>query len=663
MMNIMNRSLLLTISTSAAVALSVSDQANGQELKTRPNIVWLVLEDTTAFELGCYGNKDIKTPNMDALAGRGVLFTNASSCGPVCSPARSTLISGSPATTYATGRHREPRLVPTEQYFSPKLLRDAGYFCTNNAKTDYNIDKSQWKTEKNKVWDASNGHATFNHSKRKKGQPFFAIYNHMFPHSGRIATIVTNMRKDRKIDPKTITLPPYMPDIPEVRDDLAWHYESLERVDKWVGNFLKRLKEQGYADDTIIFLFGDNGGPVPRGKAFIYDVGTRVPFIACFPKKWAHLSKIPMSSVSNRLVGFDDFAPTVLSLAGIKIPKYMHGTAFFGSQEKPPKKYQFDFLCNNNACYNPSRAASDGRFRYIRNYTPYIPCGIIYQYHYKYPFYRAWWSAFKNGKCDAFQSEFFQPRPSEQLFDLKNDPWEMRNLASNTKYAAKLAELRKATLDWIEKTRDLGFFPLQLRYQGRNESLYEWVLKTNYPLNALQESANIASESKPENTDKLLEYLSSDRPEIRFWGAAGFATLAQRKLISAVPGKLQSTLNDTVPVVAVTAAEALCYLGKTEIALPLLIKLARQGKPEPFAVLQSLAMQNIGIELMKKNKAVFEKIIGKKKKNKGLVFRARAVLVAIGILPMNKLYGQGDINEMLKIYNKKHHTLDRLNLP
>lgn len=253
----------------------------------RPNILWLTFEDTSAYEFGCYGNGDVHTPNADSLAARGIQFMNAWSVAPQSSAARSSLITGCYSSTYGMDIHPVPYDTPADIFF-PQRLREAGYYCTNNSKTHYNST-----TDNKSCWDECNNKASYNSTKRGKDQPFFAVYNTVTSHMGRIRTFHTDGRRDytqEGIFPQQLTLPSYVPDLPEVRSDYAGHLEAVQDVDTWLGIFLKDLETRGLEDNTIIFFFSDHGGCVARGKGYLYESGLKVPMIAYFPPKWRHLA-------------------------------------------------------------------------------------------------------------------------------------------------------------------------------------------------------------------------------------------------------------------------------------------------------------------------------------------------------------------------------------
>ena len=274
----------------------------------RPSILWISSEDNSPY-LGCYGDRNATTPNLDRLAAQGTLYENAFSAFPVCAPTRSTIITGVWANSLGTGHMRSFAPIPGRIRMFPALLREAGYYCTNNAKEDYNT------TTPPDVWDDSSTKATYR--KRKPGQPFFHVVNFNSTHE-------SSMFKpfDPKHDPKRAEIPPYHPDTEIFRRDRARYYDNITRLDGQAGKVLAELEADGLAEDTIVFYFSDHGGIFPRGKRFVNDSGIRVPLLVRVPEKFRALvpTDEKAGGTANRLVGFEDFAPTFLSLAGLQPP-------------------------------------------------------------------------------------------------------------------------------------------------------------------------------------------------------------------------------------------------------------------------------------------------------------------------------------------------------
>lgn len=633
--------------------------------KERPNILWITFEDTSAFELGLYGNNNVPTPNMERLAENGVVFEKVSSVAPQCSPARSTIISGSYSTKYGNDWHRCVHRVPEDIYFFPKLLKEAGYFCTNNSKTDYNTLPEQWRKNKDEVWNECNIRATYNSKNRKPDQPFFSVFNAMMSHQGRIATIETGMRKNRRVNPDSVFIPPYVPDLPEMRDDFAWHHESVMLIDEWLGLILDDLEEKGLADNTIIFFYSDHGGPMPQGKEFPYQVGYNPAFVISVPEKYKELSPFKPGTRTEQLVDFTDLAPTVLNLAGLEIPSNMDGKAFLGKHVAKGKKYQHSFRTNAHTHYDPSRIVFDGRYRYIRNYTPHHPHGIWMWYNSKMPSLRAWTRYWLDGKTKGIENRFFEEKATEMLFDLQTDPWEINNLAQLPDYHEKLLELREENNRHIREIKDLGFFPFFQRYKSDSISMYEWVRETNYDFEELYLAAEKASEGNPENISFLTNCLKSEKPEVRFWGVSGLAMLARHNNDMDCPEELKTALFDTAPSVASAAGEALCYLGKEKEAIPVMMKLVEEGQPDVFSGILTLLYMDLCKDELKRNIKSFDKVMEFVEGDeysiywvpRDIYYVAKFIKYLLGEGTWDEYYESREIEASLKTHEKFHEKV------
>ena len=296
----------------------------------QPNILWITSEDNGP-QLGCYGDTYARTPKLDRFAAKGMIYLNAWSTAPVCAPARTAIIMGMyPGTT--GGQHMRSQVhLPAGMKMYPQFLRDAGYYCSNNSKEDYNLEKP------GKVWDDSSTRAHWKN--RKPGQPFFAIFNHIVSHESQIRVRPHQL----KGDPAKVPLPPYHPDTPEVRHDWTQYYDKIAEMDTKAGETLSELEAASLAEDTIIFYYGDHGSGMPRSKRWLYNSGLRVPLIVYFPPKYRHLAPkdYQPGGKSDRLVGFVDLAPTLLSIVGIEPPEYMQGRAFAGKFPRPAPKFLF----------------------------------------------------------------------------------------------------------------------------------------------------------------------------------------------------------------------------------------------------------------------------------------------------------------------------------
>ncbi|MEX2336767.1 MAG: sulfatase [Fulvivirga sp.] len=594
----------------------------------RPNILWLTCEDMSPY-LRSYGNTLVNTPHLDKLAAEGVRFTMAHSNGAQCSPARSTMISGKYAFSLGTDIHREKRPVPDQFYF-PIYLRQEGYYCTNNKKQDYN----NLKTPEN-VWDESSPMATYL-NRKDKSKPFFAVFNSGITHMNRVATLTVKGRSPRKVRLDAIDIPHYIPDLPKVRDDIAWHMDAVMLMDQWVGKQLSKLKESGEGENTIIFFFSDHGGTVPRGKGHVYESGTKVPLIAWFPEKWRHLAGMPLPAESDRLVSFIDFAPTIFNMVGIEAPNFMEGKAFFGpgsDKRKNQKKYVITFRANLEHTFTPVRGITDGRYKLIWNYQSAYPNGARQKYQWQMPAHHAWDVANRKNNLNEVQKKFWLPTATFELYDLQMDAQETRNLAFEGNYAKIFATLKNELQNELRKQNDLGFIPREYRQVLQEEgALYEVTQNKNMDIKKYIAAAETASHRDLKNLEILAAYLTDDDPVVQYWGASGICGLAKAGLIQSLPPQAADAMAkaEVIPEVKSMLAEAMIYVGNAKEGLNFLLNKIREDFM-PAAT----AMQNVG-NLAKPvvpelNKLLEQEGIGGK-------FYLRSALINCGALPYSALY-------------------------
>ena len=633
--------------TAACGIYSLEASAANNKKKERPNILWVTFEDTSSYEFGCYGNKDVHTPNADSLAAQGIQFMNAWSVAPQSSPARSSLITGCYAPTYGMDVHPVSYDTPADIFF-PQRLREAGYYCTNNSKTHYN------STNNNKAcWDECTKTASYNSPKRGKDQPFFAVFNTVTSHMGRVRTFHTDGRRDytkEGIYTELLTLPSYVPDLPEVRSDYAGHLEAVQDVDTWLGFFLKDLKDKGLDDNTIIFFFSDHGGCVPRGKGYLYESGLKVPLIAYFPEKWKHLAN-GKSGKDNSLVNFTDLGPTVLSLAGVKPTKNMQGKAIFGEYaSKEERKVQFAFAANQLHHFMPVRAVTDGHIKYMRSYIPYRQFALRNYYQWGMPSNKAWDKlVLGNHNTNPDWALTFDAHPAEMLFDLDKDPGELHDLSSSPEYAEVLAKMRNELSNHIRSTHDLGFF---LPTSRTGHVLYDVVRKEKYPMEELYKLVEAAGIGDIASLPLFEKAIASSHRDMRFWGAVGYAELAHKKQISQCPQALTDLLKDEDPYVASEAAYAAAYLGKPQEGIARLINpVKEEDRKIGYSSLECISLDPTMRDYIRKFlpqlKEAAETLPRKKNEDSGLM--ARGILVNLGELDIKLLHGPEAYKEGLKL--------------
>ncbi len=523
-----------------------------------PNILWITSEDNDRF-LGCYGDPFATTPNLDRMASEGFRYTNAYANAPVCAPARNTIITGVYACSngHEQMRSRYPK-SETVRYYTG-FLKDKGYYCTNNSKTDYNTSS----VDLAEMWDECGREAHYRN--RADGQPFFAIFNFTTSHESSIHRSIPDSALRHR--PEDVVLPPYHPDTPEMRHDWAQYYDKVEDMDTQVGEVLRELEEAGLAENTIVFYYSDHAGILGRSKRFLYETGTHVPFIVHIPEKYKSMypAATPGSTV-DRLVSFVDLAPTLLSITGQKAPDFMQGSAFLGKYQGKEPEYVYMFRDRMDGRYDMSRSLVDGQFRYTRNYNP----SRIYLQHLAYlwlaPSMRSWEEAYRSGQCNEVQSRWWKPKPVEELYETGKDPWEINNLAGDPAYADKLAEMRRASLDMASQIRDAGFIPEADRNIRAGEiPIYDYMRLPELPYRQIVSSAVLATDRDPSSLGSLLKLLQDDDSAIRYWAAQGLLLLGEdvRPYVEAV----RAATGDPSWNVTVTAAEMLYLLGEKENAL------------------------------------------------------------------------------------------------
>ena len=538
----------------------------------QPNILWLTTEDIGPH-LGCYGDAYADTPVLDALAGRGLTYLNAWSTAPVCAPARTTLISGMYPPSTGAEHMRSMTRLPDGFLMYPNVMRDAGYFCINPGKEDYNLEKTGmvWDetAQKNNPWPDL-----------KRRQPFMAVLNHTGTHESKI-----RVRPHEQVhDPDGVRVPAHHPDTPEVRQDWAQYYDNITVMDQWVGTQLQALEKHGLAEDTIVFFYGDHGSGMPRHKRWTYNSGLRVPLIVSIPEKFRQLASADYQpgGKTDRIVGFIDLAPTVISLAGRQPPAQMQGHAFLGTHEAPEQPYGFGFRGRMDERYDMVRSVRNRRYIYIRNYMPHKVYGQYIQYMFVTPTTRVWKQMYDDGQLNAAQSRFWQTKPYEELYDLENDPDEIHNLAASTRHQSVLNELRQAHQDWVFRVRDVGFLPEdEIHHRVYGKTPYEVGHDPDfYPLELIFQTANAAASGKLEQVPFLIDMLEADDSAVRYWAAMGLLIREQTGVSAGQRALRQAARTDPSPSVRVLAAEALGRYGDDQDVNIALKTLTECANPE-----------------------------------------------------------------------------------
>lgn len=582
------------------MAALTSGQTQGGSGGEPPNILWITCEDISPH-LGCYGCANAVTPNLDALAEQGSRYTHAFSVSGVCAPSRSCLITGMYPSSLGTQHMRCNNPPPEHVKCFPEYLRERGYFCTNNAKTDYQFPVPD------SAWDECSRKAHWRH--RNPEQPFFAVFNFTVSHESQVARTGEEMAEQMQIlppgqrcGPASVELPPYYPDTPVVRRHWAHYLDLVAVIDRQAGRVLDELEEDGLAANTAVFFFSDHGVGLPRAKRWLYDSGIHVPFIVRWP------GVTGPGAVTDRLVSFVDFAPTVLSMADVPVPGHMQGRPFLGATEGQPRDYVYAARDRMDERYDIIRAVRGKRFKYLRNYEPYRPYDQHLAYPEKFPVLRDMRRVLAAGELSGPELQFFgQKKPVEELYDTEADPHEITNLAGSTEYAEVLARMRERHLDWMFAHNDLAFVPepeLERWLANRRGDSGSALPETPYepipgpagqedylgrPVNARVEALNSngifrrllaikeLGELTPASVPVLVDALDDPEVSVAYWAAVGLGHSGSGDDDAAAA--LSAQLEHSSATVRIAAAEALCRLGHEDKGRPVVVALARDGNP------------------------------------------------------------------------------------
>jgi arylsulfatase A-like enzyme len=573
--------------------------------QTRPSFLFFIADDMSP-NLGCYGDPDAKTPNLDAFAASSIHYTRAFSAAGVCATSRSALITGMHPSSLGTQHMRSKIKLPDDIRPFPVALREAGYFCVNRGKEDFNFDT------KADVWDAKQWKKA-DWTRRAEGQPFFAIYNYLDTHESRLwegsETVLvdqTKLRGDQRHDPDKVTLPKWLPDDARVRKEWARYQDLVSLMDdQYIGPMLRHLEKTGVADDTIVFFFSDHGAPFPRAKQWITEAGTRVPLLIHFPEKWKHLAPSGPGTTSDQLVSLMDLGPSILSLAGIDVPDSTDGRAFLGEGAALPRETLVFTRDRMDERVDFIRTMRDKRYRYTRNFLPLVPAFPWLTYMEKLESSKEFRRLQETGNEGRFSTFLARTKPGEELYDLEADPDEFTNLATDSAHGEALKRLRDELSRWTLETRDSGFLPEQQLMKAEQEggSIREYCAdESRYPLQQL-----VAGEGSLEDEHAVVRYhvalRSDDLPAMRKQLKEESDSDVRVALAWAM-GRAGAKPEEVVPIFReviesdqsfsrIFALNALDYLGDTaKPLLPLLEKIAAQ-KETPDTINESWLAKQI----------------------------------------------------------------------
>jgi arylsulfatase A-like enzyme len=512
----------------AALFLSVvlfSACTPGEETE-QANFVWIISEDNSTHYLELFDPHGIATPNIESMAEDGILFTRAFSNAPVCSVARSTLISSCYGPRTGAQFHRRSKLVPLPGGIEmfPSYLHKAGYYTTNNSKEDYNYLKDEG------VWDESSRSAHW--TNRAAGQPFFHKESHPQSHESSLHFSADLMESyEPVVDPEQVHVFPNHPDTELFRFTGAYYRDRMLVIDTIVGRVIKELEEAGELESTFIFYFGDHGGVLPGSKGYLYETGLHVPLVVRIPKKFRHLVHQKRGDISDDFVSFIDFGPTLLELAGVEIPQGIDGKPFLGEGvpvRSGDRQLSYGYADRFDEKYDLVRTVRKGRLKYMRNYQPFNVDGLQNNYRYLCLAYQQWREMFRAGELNEIQSQFFLPREPEALYDLEHDPYETNNLAGDPDYLEALQEMRILLEDWVKGMPDLSFYPENMLRSFAFEDPVGFGQEHREDIAALVDLADLQLLPYEEARDGIRKVLCSEDPLELYWGLIVCSAFGER---------------------------------------------------------------------------------------------------------------------------------------
>ena len=523
----------------------------------KPNILWIFIEDASSH-ISCYGEEAIKTPTIDALAESGILFDNAFVTCPVCSPSRSALVTGMYQTTVGAHNHRSQRNsgkgggnvdyynsynLPEEIPIASQIFEEAGYFsCNGNmaertGKTDYNF------VEKD-IYDGISWKAS------PDGTPFFCQIQ-----------LKGGKNRSRTANTENFNLPPYYYEDEIMRQDWKEYLGSWLDTDDDLRQIIAELVVEGVYDNTLIFFLTDHGISHMRGKQFCYDEGIKVPLIVKFPD--GHDAGTSRQDMVMQI----DLLPTSMAFAGIPIPDNIQGKDIF-ADEYSERDYTFAARDRCDETTEIIRSVRTKKYHYIRNFLSYLPHAQRNQYKDGKKISKHMRELYEAGKLSELQSQFYQPtRPTEELYDVENDKYEIINLANDPNYQEKLKEMRTALYNWMEETNDPGLIPEPiLEDLGKKYGNKFAAMKQNELSDINKRLIKIIEAGEEGNISVLKEAVDSDDPSERYWAATWLGVNKEKT----AENKIESLTQDENASVRVAANLALYKINSDYNPIPAL---------------------------------------------------------------------------------------------
>lgn len=512
--------LYLPLTTLILILIASLTSAAERTTANRPNIVWISCEDISP-QLGCYGDSTATTPNLDKFATESTLFTHAFSCHGVCAPSRTGIITGMYPISLGANHMRSKAILPDHVKLFPQYMKEAGYYCTNNSKTDYNLVWNQ-----KAVWNESSGKAHWK-NRPSKETPFFAVFNLTMTHESKVwpkgwIDVVKDLPESQRHKPENMIVPPLYPDTPAVRADLARLADIITVMDQQVGILLQELSDAGLADNTVVMFWSDHGNGFPRSKRWTYDSGSHVPLLVRVPENLREqYQAAPAGTHDDRMVSLIDLGPTILTLAGIPTPENMHGHSFLGDRRSEGREFIYGARDRLDERFDMVRTVRSRTHRYVRNLMPWRPALQHVAYGEQNEILREMRRLLANNELAPQSSQWFEsPRAAEELYDLDADPWELVNLADDPAHKSTLETLRAECDRWQVEVRDIHLLPEIMLDEAEHEHGSRWKTfqgeEGKLRIQRLLEAAKQTSNLDPTTATTVSGQLDSD-PAVRWW--------------------------------------------------------------------------------------------------------------------------------------------------
>lgn len=547
-----------------------------------PNIVLLVSEDNSVHYMNHFREGGTRTPNIETLAEGGITFDRVFSNSPVCSVARTTVINGVYAPRTATHHHRRIESVnmPEGWEMFPFYLRQAGYYTVKNGKKDFNMVEGD-------TWDKDGGQAHWS-SRPNENTPFFYMeQTGNDTHEGQLHFDEQTFRNQpTKHNPDEVKVFPYLPDTDLIRYTHAWYLDRHLDMDHEVGKVLDELERDGLRGNTIVIYYGDHGGSLPRSKGYIYEAGLHVPMVVYIPKKYHHLSPFSPGSRVDGFVEFVDIGPTVLNLAGVGLPAHMDGQPFLGPDvtavQVVGRDEAFSYADRFDEKYDMVRALRKGDYKYMRNYHAYYPDALRNRYRNIQLAYPHWQRLYEQGELNEIQSQFFEPRQPEALYNLASDPHETTNLAGDPNYAEILEDIRGRLRQRMRTMPDLGLFPESYLTEHAVQDPLSFGQKNTTRITQLLDVADLVLFSFDDVQAKIQAALESDDPWKQYWGLVACSVFGEQA--NAFKSYARTLASNEILPVRIRAAELLGVLGG-ESPVPILYEVVKHANSQADVLL------------------------------------------------------------------------------